>query len=104
MGKVRDFKTLPQPTYRKITFSLDLFLQLYFKILKLLFLVLKNCDTKSKTKILISFLNEQLKAQKTHTEYVTFLNKLKHFPKYLICIEHFCRNTIQNKNMQNEIY
>ena len=34
MGKARDFKTFPQATYKKIYFSLDLFLQLYFKILK----------------------------------------------------------------------
>ena len=42
MGKARDFKTFPQATYQKINFSLDLFLQLYFKILKQLFLVLRN--------------------------------------------------------------
>ena len=72
MGKARHFKTFPQVTYQKIDFSLDPFLQLYFKIIKLLFLVLKNLDTKSKTSILIIFLNEQLKAQKIRTEYVIF--------------------------------
>ena len=34
MGKARDFKTFPQATYQKINFSLDLFLQRYFKIIK----------------------------------------------------------------------
>ena len=33
MGKARDFKTFPQATYQKINFSLDLFLQLFFKYL-----------------------------------------------------------------------
>ena len=32
MGKARHFKTFPQATYQQINFSLDLFLQLYFKI------------------------------------------------------------------------
>ena len=68
MGKARHFKTFAHATYKKINFSLDLFLQLYFKILKLLFLFLKNWDTKSKTSILFIFLGEQLKVQKKHTE------------------------------------
>ena len=55
MGKARDFKTFPQATYQKTNFSLDLFLQPYFKILKKIFLVLKNLDTKSKTQILVIF-------------------------------------------------
>ena len=43
MGKGRHFKTFPQATYKKINLSLCLFLQFYFKILKLCyFLVLKN--------------------------------------------------------------
>ena len=31
-GKARHFKTFPQAAYKKINFSLDLFLQLYFQI------------------------------------------------------------------------
>ena len=71
-GQSPPLKTFPQATYQKINFSLDHFLQLYFKIYKLFFIVLKNWDTKYKTSILIIFLNEQLKAPKTHTEYITF--------------------------------
>ena len=48
MGKARHLKTFPQATYQKIYFSLDLFLQFYFKIWKLFVLDLKNCDTKYK--------------------------------------------------------
>ena len=64
MGKARHFKTFPEARYKTINFSLDLFLQIYYKIYKLFFLVPKNWDTKYKTSILIIFLNEQLKAQK----------------------------------------
>ena len=67
MDKARDFKTFPQATYPKINFSLDLFLQLYFKILKYLFLVLKNWDTKSKTQILFIFFKWTIKSTKKHT-------------------------------------
>ena len=81
MGKARDFKTFPRTTYQKIKFSLDLFLQLYFKILKYLFLVLKNCDTKSKTQILIIFSNEQLRAQKNKHRIRYIFKQVTTFPK-----------------------
>ena len=83
MGKARHFKTFPRATYQKFNFSLDLFLQLYFKIRKLFVLVLKNWDTKYITSILIIFSNKQLKGPKTHTEYVTFYYSLNIFQNIL---------------------